>query len=114
MLPVRRILAMDIGLHGERFIVIEFTLVTLFAAALGLFELLRSDATPTYTLSGAGFMGVAANALTMLLLALAVIRDGDDRSAPATRMSTLTLWILALTVVPFAAPVAHLIQRRHG
>lgn len=64
MIPVRLILAMDIGLHGERFIVIEFTLVTLFAAALGLFELVRADATPTYTLSGVAFMGIAASALT--------------------------------------------------
>ena len=103
---------MDIGLHGERFIVIEFTLVTLFGMALAAFELLRPDATLTYTLSGIYFLGVGVNALTMLLLALAAIRDGDDRSVPVVQMSRLTLWIVVLTAIPFAAVVAHLLLRR--
>ena len=104
MLRVTDVVDMDVALHGKRFIVTEFALVTAVAVFIALV------ATVEWARVYALLIGV--NCATFATLAAVRPR----REAPALKgVYVLTLFALALLFVPLYFPLAAIVQRRsHG
>lgn len=120
MLNVRKLAALDMALHGPRFIVIEFGAGVVGCALIGGLSLaagLRSHGITWQVILGAGLLWIALNYLPLLLHAIDLARR---KSAPQEVWPELAdprvvrsyglrqLWIL----VPFAVVIFAFMQRR--
>ncbi len=115
-IEVRDLVRMDVALNGARFIIVEFILATAFVVVIGLFVLFAG--TPKGSLSvllaSGFFFSCGLNSLTFLLLALSILRRGDNaHKADYDRrvMRVYGLWAIGLLLVPLAFPLLALHQR---
>jgi hypothetical protein len=118
MIDIRKLTAVDIALHGPRFILIEFgvgeILLVLFAV-LGLME--GRGAIWSWYLAC-----LAVNYLPLLAYAVVIVRKRsaqDEAAAELAERSTIRrygiqqLWLLVPFVVPIAALWQELVRRRN-
>ncbi len=82
LVNVRKLVAIDLVLHGPRFILIEFGVGTPFMLALGAYVLWSARAQPGAPFTGAGLFGVyilslACNYAPLLIYAIGFVRRGD-------------------------------------
>lgn len=99
---VREVVDMDVALHGKRFIVGEFILMSTLGLGFAGLELylgaLRAHMVGYQLVTAAYVSFVTINCLTFLLLAL----RSERQSAPAMRS---VLWLTAAAVVLLALPL---------
>lgn len=121
-LDVRKLAALDMALHGPRFIVIEFALGVGGCALLGGLSLMAGirqlDRGITWQLIvGAGLLWIALNYVPLLLHSIDLARRKTAREEVAAELAShrlmrrygaLQLWIL----VPFAVVLFAFLQRR--
>ena len=113
MTPLRTVVAANIGRRGERTFSILFALIMVLFVGLGLFSILRPDHRLVYTVGGVYFLGVAANAFTILFVSRDVIRNAEESPIPGqSTKRSLVIALQLVTVVAFAAPIVYLFQRR--
>ncbi|HYM97727.1 MAG TPA: hypothetical protein VET26_10515 [Candidatus Sulfotelmatobacter sp.] len=120
-LNVRRLAALDMALHGPRFIVIEFALGVGGCGVIGGLSLSAGIRLLPHGLSwqlilGIWLLCIALNYVPLLLHAIDLARRGKARQEAATELTNpsqvrryglLQLWIL----VPFAIVIFALLQR---
>jgi hypothetical protein len=88
IMNVRKMVAIDLLIHGKRFILIEFGVGTPFMLALGAFILWSARTQPGAPFTGAGWFGLyilslACNYAPLLIYAIGFVRRGDARAAVA-------------------------------
>lgn len=120
-LDVRKLAALDMALHGPRFIVIEFAAGVVGCAAIGVLSLvagirLRDQGITWQLLLGVVLIFIGLNYVPLLIHAVDLARRGTareevagelSRPAEVRRIGILQLWIL----VPMAVLVMALAQR---
>ena len=113
MTLLRTVVAANIGRRGERTFSVLFVFITVLFIVLGLFSILRPDHRLVYTVGGVYFLGVAANAFTILFVGRDVIRNAEETPIPGQSTKRYPVYMLQLvTVVAFAAPIVYLFQHR--
>jgi hypothetical protein len=121
IINVRKLVALDIALHGARFIVGEFAIGIALCAALGVWlavsALPLGHAASAFKLVlGAYFLCLALNYVPMLLYAIALARSKSARQEVAAEMPAKGKYPLKyavqqlLLVVPLAIPLLALGQ----
>jgi hypothetical protein len=114
IMNVRKMVAIDLLIHGKRFILIEFGVGTPFMVALGAFILWGAHAQPGAPFTPAGWLGLyslslACNYAPLLIYAIGFVRRGDARAAVAYEAAHLAKYApwygkqQALLFVPFFA-----------
>lgn len=113
---VRKLTAVDIALHGSRFILIEFGGGVFLLALFAVLGLIRSHA---HSLWAWYLAGLAVNYIPLLLHAIAIVRKGSakdevgselrDRAA-LMRYTRQQFWLL----VPFVVGIAAVWQIAHA
>lgn len=120
-LDVRKLAALDMALHGPRFIVIEFAggvggCALIGALSLGAGTRLISHGISWQLILGAGLLWIALNYVPLLLNAIDLARRRTARQEAASELASprllrryglLQLWIL----VPFAIVIFAFLQR---
>lgn len=120
-LDVRKLVALDMALHGPRFIVIEFAAGVGGCALIGALSLVAGVRLISHGISwqlvlGAGLLWIALNYVPLLLNAIDLARRRTAREEAASELASpglvrryglLQLWIL----VPFAIVVFAFLQR---
>jgi hypothetical protein len=104
----------DVRLHGARFIIVEFAIATLIAAALAIVESVRAASSASSLLIALWFAGFALNSLAVVLLARNAARGG---TTPPPRPRLLHLYAIELIVmllIPGSVALAALLQSRAG
>ena len=121
IIDVRKLAALDLILHGPRFVLIEFGGAVVLAGGLGALSLRAGLAAPGHPVLweialGVVLASIAANYVPLLVYAVALIRSGTARQqvAPeleqAHRSQRLYGTQQFLLVVPFAVLVLALAQ----
>jgi hypothetical protein len=121
IINVRKLVALDIALHGARFIVGEFAIGIALCAALGVWLAvsglpLGHAASAFKLVLGAYFLCLALNYVPMLLYAIALARSKSARQEAAAEMPAKGKYPIKyavqqlLLVVPLAIPLLALGQ----
>jgi hypothetical protein len=125
IMNVRKMVAIDLLIHGKRFILIEFGVGTPFMVALGAFILWRASALTDGAFIGALLLGIyllslACNYLPLLLYAITFVRRGDAAAAvryEAAHLAKYAPWYgkqQMLLFIPFLVLALALWQERHA
>lgn len=120
-LNVRRLVALDMALHGKRFIVTEFAAGVLLSGALGVLSIVtglrsRGHGLSWQLLIGIALLWIALNYVPLLIHAVELARQGTARQEAAAELADLRLarsylWRQLWILVPFAVVVLDLAQR---
>jgi hypothetical protein len=125
IMNVRKMVAIDLFIHGKRFILIEFGVGTPFMLALGAFIVWRASALTDgalvgYTLLGVYLFSLACNYLPLLLYAIALVRRGDAAAVvryEAAHLAKYAPWYgkqQMLLFIPFLVLALALWQERQA
>ncbi len=122
---IRKLAALDIVLHGARFILIEFALGVVFGAIIGVFNLFVFFRNPSHPLFMAiiGFFlsWVAVNYIPLLLYAISIVRgksaerevtlELEHKDYYARKYTIQSLLLVLPLVVPLLA-ISQEVQKR--
>lgn len=115
---VRKLAALDMALHGARFILAEFALGVALCGAGGVWILARGDRSAPTLLLGVVLLSAALNYVPLLLHAIALARGGDPRAEVTRELEQRNRAFRKYTVqqllilVPLAIVLLALIQSR--
>lgn len=115
-ITIRKLVALDLVLHGAGLIIGEFTFAVVLCGALSILSLasfLRESVHPLFALALAGYLfGVGLNYVPLLLYALYMARhksaqqeaafELEHKNIFARKYSLQSLWLL---LIPFASVV---------
>jgi len=116
VINVRKLAALDIVLHGPRFILIEFGLGVLGCAVLGLFSMHYGlfngpDHSLFAILIGCFLLGIALNYVPLLLYAISIVRQKNAHQEVAYELEHKDTYAVKYTLqstlllVPLAIPM---------
>ncbi|GCE30785.1 hypothetical protein KDA_62690 [Dictyobacter alpinus] len=118
---IRKLAALDMVLHGPRFVLIEFGLAVIFCAGFGVFSLVSFFQNPNHPLFtlliGVMLAWIALNYVTLLLYSIVIARHQESRQEVAVelenkeidarRYTFQSMWLLLL---PLFVPILALMQ----
>jgi hypothetical protein len=116
IIDVRRLVALDITLHGPRFIMIEFGVGTPIILAVGAF--LAAGAAGFQLYLGLYLLATGINYVPVLIYAVLIVRAGTAKSEVADEMSANPHYVRKygvqqlLIFVPFAIVLLAAVQLR--
>jgi len=122
-IDIHTLAALDIALHGAKFIIAEFAVGVLLCGVIGVRSLWAGllthpgQPTPFLTLMGVEMLGAALNYVPLLLYAVALARQGGAGSAAgmvsAARGHARRYGIQSLLIlVPLAVAIMAVVQER--
>ena len=122
MIHVRKLVAVELTFLGPMFILAEYTVAVIVALVVALLSLrvgLSRTYAPWQILLGLYLLSLSLSYGVLLASAMAMLRRGnacdeiagelDDTRLTFRKYRRQSLWIL----VPFAVPMAAILQRRH-
>jgi hypothetical protein len=118
IINVRKLAALDMALHGARFILAEFSFGVVACGAGGVWILTRSGQSALTLLLGVALLSAAASYVVLLLHAVSLARTGDPRAAVAYELEHRDRYLWQYSVqqllifVPLAIPILALLQGR--
>jgi hypothetical protein len=116
MVSIRRLAAVDMALHGPRFIISEFAIGVLVPAVLGFFSIraaLAGAAAFNWTMATALWLiGAAANYIPLLVYAILIVRGGTLEREGRADMAEIKRYSLQqfIILLPFLVAVLALLQ----
>lgn len=120
LVEMRKLVAVDMALHGRLFILVEFAVGVLLPLGLGVFFLLTSRAASPLiwqlllVLLGLWSCGIAANYTPLLLHAVSIAKSGTvkaegDPELPRVRRYNVQQFVI---FVPFLVAIVAIAQER--
>ena len=116
MVDLRKLVALDMALHGTRFILAEFAFGMLVLPVIGLFSIRSVPSGSTGVgwgeILGLWLLGVAVNYIPMFIYAVLIVRRGTVEEESASELSQVRRYSLqqVVVLVPLLVVILALVQ----
>jgi hypothetical protein len=118
MISIRKLAAVDMLIHGKRFIIGEFAIGVLLALVLGLITL-RSYLTGSlqflWAILGIWLIGIAANYIPLFIYSVMIAKGGTVQEEGQPELAHIKRYSVQQLIlfIPFLVTVLTLVQESH-
>jgi hypothetical protein len=118
MISIRKLAAVDMLIHGKRFIIGEFAIGVLLAQVLGLITL-RSYLTGSlqflWAILGIWLIGIAANYIPLFIYSVMIAKGGTVQEEGQPELAHIKRYSVQQLIlfIPFLVTVLTLVQESH-